>query len=178
MPPKQDAPSPNVTHEPLESPMPNESPNLHYEFLVNQNNLPANPPEDHGAPHTPNPAPNAQVDIPSMQPQRATEIPPPAHPPGPTPPYHRIQTDSGFTYEHASAGQAFGEGKRRWEEVESYMATNYPGKPWGMWKDKQEWEIAQWMATKKVSQSDLDDLLATELVSHKHVYDVHLLKNH
>ncbi|KAG8778960.1 hypothetical protein FRC12_024706 [Ceratobasidium sp. 428] len=90
----------------------------------------------------------------------------PAAPPiGSIPGYHRVQTQSGFNYEHATGGQAFGEGKRRWEEVEEYMRKNYPGRPWGVWKDKEEWEIAQWMATKKVSQSDLDELLATELVS-------------
>ncbi|KAG8711167.1 hypothetical protein FRC08_016232 [Ceratobasidium sp. 394] len=92
-----------------------------------------------------------------------TPTPPTAPPVGSIPGYHRVQTQSGFNYEHATGGRSFGEGKRRWEEVEEHMRTNYPGCPWGMWKDKQEWEIAQWMATKKVSQSDLDELLATEL---------------
>ncbi|KAG9074257.1 hypothetical protein FS749_014218 [Ceratobasidium sp. UAMH 11750] len=86
-----------------------------------------------------------------------------APPVNPIPKYHRVQTHSGFNYEHATGGRAFGEGKRRWEEVDDYMKKHYPGRPWGVWKDKQEWEIAQWMATKKVSQSDLDELLATEL---------------
>ncbi|QRW02374.1 hypothetical protein RhiLY_01372 [Ceratobasidium sp. AG-Ba] len=89
--------------------------------------------------------------------------PPTALPTDPMSRYNQIRTEAGFTYEHADGGQSFGSGTRRWEEVDEFMSRNYPGRPWGIWKDKQEWEIARWMSTKKVSQSDLDELLATEL---------------
>lgn len=79
--------------------------------------------------------------------------------------YLRTQTNEGFVYTHQSAGWTFGKAPDRWEEIDKSMKSKYPGNPWGMWKDKQEWEIVKWMATKQVSQGDLDDLLATELVT-------------
>ncbi|KAG8700600.1 hypothetical protein FRC09_005857 [Ceratobasidium sp. 395] len=127
--------------------------------------------DPYGIPNLP-PVIHADLSLPEPPPAPAPTANP-GPPPTPTPPaapfvgsipgYHRVQTQSGFNYEHETGGRAFGEGKRRWEQVEEYMRSNYPGRPWGVWKDKQEWEIAQWMATKKVSQSDLDELLATEL---------------
>lgn len=46
------------------------------------------------------------------------------------------------------------------------MRFKYPNNPYGIWKDRREWQIAQWMATKKVSQGDLNELLQTEMVSY------------
>lgn len=79
--------------------------------------------------------------------------------------YLKTQTDQGFVYTHPSAGWTFGKAPNRQEEIDKVMKLKYPGNPWGMWKGKQEWEIVKWMATKQVVQGDLDELLATELVS-------------
>ncbi|KAG9077763.1 hypothetical protein FS749_010312 [Ceratobasidium sp. UAMH 11750] len=56
--------------------------------------------------------------------------PPTAPPVNPVPKYHRAQTHSGFNYEHATGGRAFGEGKHRCEEVDDYMKKHYPGRLW------------------------------------------------
>ncbi|KAF8594504.1 hypothetical protein BDV93DRAFT_565362, partial [Ceratobasidium sp. AG-I] len=55
--------------------------------------------------------------------------------------YLKAQTDEGFVYTHPTAGRTFGEAPNRWEELDKMMKSKYPGKPWGMWKDRQEWEI-------------------------------------
>ncbi|KAG9077775.1 hypothetical protein FS749_010301 [Ceratobasidium sp. UAMH 11750] len=42
------------------------------------------------------------------------------------------------------------------------MNQLYPGNPYAMWNGRKEWQVADWMATRKVSQSDVDDLLKTD----------------
>jgi hypothetical protein len=79
--------------------------------------------------------------------------------------YTQTRTASGFTNTHPTAGQTFGKHKMKWEELEELMKERYPGNPWGVWKSRKEWQIAHWMATKVVTQSDLDELLETDMVS-------------
>jgi hypothetical protein len=39
------------------------------------------------------------------------------------------------------------------------------GSLWGIWGSRREWEDAKWMATAKVLQGKLEELLSTEQVS-------------
>lgn len=79
--------------------------------------------------------------------------------------YLKTATDDGFVYVHPTAGQSFGRERTKWDQLEELMRMKYPNKPYGIWKNRREWQIAHWMATKKVSQSDLNELLQTEAVS-------------
>lgn len=144
---------------------------------------PNNPPStDYHVPetdHLPNISPNYvphSLPIPSLNPliDDTPDLAPPGDSSnefltdgGPSMPgaYLRTETPDGFTYTHPTAGQSFGHGKTKWELLEQVMRTRYPRKPWGMWKDWNEWQITRWMATKKVSQGDLNELLKADMVS-------------
>ncbi|KAG8731303.1 hypothetical protein FRC10_001905, partial [Ceratobasidium sp. 414] len=47
------------------------------------------------------------------------------------------------------------------------MKQLYPGNPYAMWNGRKEWQVADWMATRKVSQSNVDDLLKTDFFEDK-----------
>ncbi|KAG8709875.1 hypothetical protein FRC08_017932 [Ceratobasidium sp. 394] len=77
-----------------------------------------------------------------------------------------IQTGAskkGFTFTHPTAGRIYGHAPNKWETLHEDMKQLYPGNLYAMWNGQKEWQIADWMATRKVSQNDVDDLLKTEL---------------
>ncbi|KAG8681904.1 hypothetical protein FRC08_015334 [Ceratobasidium sp. 394] len=60
-------------------------------------------------------------------------------------------------------GHIYGSTLNKWESLHEEMKTQYPGNLYVMWKDRKDWQTAEWMATRKVSQSDVDDLLKGDL---------------
>ncbi|KAG8694319.1 hypothetical protein FRC08_008562 [Ceratobasidium sp. 394] len=60
-------------------------------------------------------------------------------------------------------GHIYGSTLNKWESLHEEMKTQYPGNLYAMWKDRKDWQTAEWMATRKVSQSDVDDLLKGDL---------------
>ncbi|KAB5589642.1 hypothetical protein CTheo_6915 [Ceratobasidium theobromae] len=76
--------------------------------------------------------------------------------------YIRRVSKGRVIYRHPTAGQTFGKGQTRWEAERAKNKTLRGGNRWAMWKDKDEWETVKWMATTKVSQSGLNNLLKTK----------------
>lgn len=164
--------SPQPTDLPPPSdPLPNNLPSAVPDFPEGNNQFnpssnypfhsPSTPSQDPTFNYTPNAVPPLEHPLDRSAPHEDT----------PTPgAYLRTETLNGFIYTHPTAGQSFGEEKTKWEVLEEVMRARYPGNPWGMWQNRSEWQIARWMATKKVSQGDLDDLLSTEMVSIHQLY--------
>ena len=80
--------------------------------------------------------------------------------------YIRMVSKGRVIYRHPTAGQSYGKGRTRWEDERDKNTVLRKGNRWGMWRDKDEWETAKWMATTKTPQSSLNNLLKTERVSH------------
>ncbi|KAG8732993.1 hypothetical protein FRC10_000496 [Ceratobasidium sp. 414] len=77
-------------------------------------------------------------------------------------PYNRIVSGDRVIYQHPTAGQSYGKGQMRWEAEYNKNNKIRGGNPYAMWASKDEWEVVKWMATMKVSQSSINDLLKTE----------------
>ncbi|KAG8723018.1 hypothetical protein FRC09_005099 [Ceratobasidium sp. 395] len=80
----------------------------------------------------------------------------------PNEPYLRIIRDGRVIYQHPTAGQSFGKGQTSWEIERDRNVELRGGNPWAMWNSQDEWETVRWMATTKVSQRSLNDLLKTK----------------
>ncbi|KAG9090113.1 hypothetical protein FRC06_001220 [Ceratobasidium sp. 370] len=76
--------------------------------------------------------------------------------------YTRIVSEDRVIYRHPTAGQTYGKGQTRWEVEREKNNALRGGNPWAMWKNKDEWQTAKWMATSRTSQSELNNLLKTE----------------
>ncbi|KAG8690048.1 hypothetical protein FRC08_010693 [Ceratobasidium sp. 394] len=76
--------------------------------------------------------------------------------------YIRMVTESRVIYRHSTAGQSYGRGQTRWEAEREKNTELRGGNPYAMWASKDEWEAVKWMATSKVSQVSLNELLKTE----------------
>ncbi|KAG8705804.1 hypothetical protein FRC09_002747 [Ceratobasidium sp. 395] len=80
----------------------------------------------------------------------------------PNEPYIRILSEGRVIYRHPTAGQSFGKGRTQWEIERERNNVLRGGSVWAMWNSQDEWETVRWMATTKVSQSSLNDLLKTK----------------
>ncbi|KAG9100287.1 hypothetical protein FRC06_004316 [Ceratobasidium sp. 370] len=76
--------------------------------------------------------------------------------------YIRTVSNGRVIYQHPTAGQAYGKGQTRWEAEREKNETLRGGNRWAMWKHKDKWETAKWMATTNTLQADLNKLLKTE----------------
>jgi hypothetical protein len=76
-----------------------------------------------------------------------------------------VVSEDRVVYQHPTAGQSYGKDRTQWEAEREKNTALRGGNQYAMWKDKDEWETARWMATTKVSQSALNELLKTERVS-------------
>ncbi|KAG8738804.1 hypothetical protein FRC10_006456 [Ceratobasidium sp. 414] len=76
--------------------------------------------------------------------------------------YIRIVNAGRIIYQHCTAGQSYGKGETRWEAERKKNDELRGGNPYGMWASKDEWEAVKWLATTKVSQSSINELLKTE----------------
>ncbi|KAG8706724.1 hypothetical protein FRC12_005874 [Ceratobasidium sp. 428] len=65
-------------------------------------------------------------------------------------------------YQHPTAGRTYGKRQTKWEAERKKNDELRSGNPYAMWGSKDEWESVKWMATNKVSQSSINDLLKTE----------------
>ncbi|KAG9082132.1 hypothetical protein FRC06_005202 [Ceratobasidium sp. 370] len=57
---------------------------------------------------------------------------------------------------------SYGKGQTRWEAEREKNNEHRDGNPFGMWALKDEWEAVKWLATTKVSQSSINELLKTK----------------
>lgn len=89
--------------------------------------------------------------------------------------YIRVVSKGRVVYRHPTAGRSYGKGQTRWETERDKNNKLRDGNPYGIWKSKDEWEAAKWMATTKVSQSSINELLKTERVSSSRAIGQHLL---
>ncbi|KAG9084396.1 hypothetical protein FS749_005263 [Ceratobasidium sp. UAMH 11750] len=76
--------------------------------------------------------------------------------------YIQIVDQDRVIYRHCTAGQSFGKCQTRWEAEHKKNDELRGGNPYGMWASKDEWEAVKWLATTKVSQSSINELLKTE----------------
>ncbi|KAG9091719.1 hypothetical protein FRC06_000442 [Ceratobasidium sp. 370] len=76
--------------------------------------------------------------------------------------YIRVVSEGHVIYQHPTAGQSYRRGQTRWEAERDKNNELRNGNPYGMWASKDEWEAVKWMATTKVPQSSINELLKTE----------------
>ncbi|KAG8701101.1 hypothetical protein FRC09_005560 [Ceratobasidium sp. 395] len=76
--------------------------------------------------------------------------------------YIRRVSKGRVIYQHPTAGQTYGKGQTKWEAERKKNDEIRNGNQYAMWGSKDEWESVKWMATNKVSQSSINDLLKTE----------------
>ncbi|KAG8700371.1 hypothetical protein FRC08_004741 [Ceratobasidium sp. 394] len=76
-------------------------------------------------------------------------------------PYTRILSNGRVIYRHPTAGRTFGKAETPWEAQRRKNQEEHGGNRWGIWRTRDEWESAKWMATTRVSQSSIDKLLKT-----------------
>ncbi|KAG8777229.1 hypothetical protein FRC12_000491 [Ceratobasidium sp. 428] len=76
--------------------------------------------------------------------------------------YIRRVSKGRVIYQHPTAGQIYGKGQTKWEAERKKNDEVRGGNQYAMWGSKDEWESVKWMATNKVSQSSINDLLKTE----------------
>lgn len=98
----------DATHDPSTTPMSNLKPVRDDESPINQFGASTNSPSDSVFIGTSNPASNTQDNTPLAQSLHSTAAPPSIPTFNPTPTYNQVQSESGFVYKHATAGQAFG----------------------------------------------------------------------
>ncbi|KAG9076788.1 hypothetical protein FRC06_009319, partial [Ceratobasidium sp. 370] len=77
-------------------------------------------------------------------------------------PYTRVVSQDRIIYRHPTAGQSYGRAQTRWEAERDKNNEIRGGNPYAMWASKDEWEAVKWMATTKVSQSSINELLKTK----------------
>ncbi|KAG8700169.1 hypothetical protein FRC09_006133 [Ceratobasidium sp. 395] len=81
------------------------------------------------------------------------------------PAYTRRECGDVTIYEYASAGaivQKAGRDETQWDKLKAKNDKEFGGNLYGRWGSKQEEDDAKWMASGKISQASLTELLKTE----------------